>query len=414
MKNSKIIVVGGGPAGCVVATLLAEAGNEVTVIDRGVRPALVVGESLIPSVVGRLRTLGLEQRVAKFGRLKPGAAIARAGDFDWSIAFEDKASAAPTYAYNVPRKYFDAILKQRAIEAGCTIRNERCEFGSATKGVLKLKYPQNIEYDFIIDASGRVRLGAAALGIGAQTGSRKDIALFSHFDKADLPHGGSIHMNVFDSGWSWRIPLADRVSVGFVMSVDALTALGETDRERYTHLIGSVPIVSAALRGAVQLEDVYRYQNYQLVSEQMVGANWAMVGDAAGFVDPVFSSGLALSFDGAFMLAESLISGGVAELSFYEEQYRQAIERWQRLVDTFYDGRFFTMIQNGSRLKEENPILFERLKAEEKVAAIISGNGISSQAANDKFYELMQMSAVFGAPIQQVETRASTHSLSLQ
>ena len=198
------------------------------------------------------------------------------------------------------------------------------------------------------------------------------ILLFAHYSKAELPHDGSIHMNILPKGWSWRIPLKDRVSIGIVSPEEYLLKYGNTPEEQLEAIIESHDYLKAAITGE-RISPVMKYENYQLRTNKLYGSNWALVGDSAGFVDPVFSSGVYLSLKGATLLAKKLLEEGMPGLSSYEEEMKANYARWQGVIESFYDGRFFSLICTGINLKKDLPQAMERLESREVITRILSG-----------------------------------------
>lgn len=382
MDLKHVVIVGGGPAGCTLGTLLARRGLRVTLFDTGKRPELIVGESMIPAILPLLAELEILEEVEKIGRHKPGASMFFPDGQEWRLAFSSNGEHGDHYAFNVPRREFDAIFRDLALKSGCEIRESKALIRAENDRVYLEELPSA---SFIVDATGRMRAFSKALGIKSVAGKRKDIALFAHCSEAQLPHGGNIHMGISEHGWSWRIPLVDRVSVGVVAPQEYLQRFGKTDEERYDALLARCEFLAPYLTAHTErLTPVAKYSNYQLTSDRLFGENWALVGDAAGFIDPVFSGGAYLSVSGAKRLADALLSGTLLE---YEERYRRHLFSWQALVDSFYDGRFFKMIYTAHALQERSGK--EMHGAREIVCRIVSGVSIESPEVLEMFRDLL-------------------------
>jgi hypothetical protein len=156
---------------------------------------------------------------------------------------------------------------------------------------------------------------------------------------------GHVHSDRLEQGWCWRIPLPGRASVGIVAKPEVLRALGATPEEQFDRFLESDPHMKSLCGASHRLTPVMRYSNYQLTTQQGVGDGWALVGDAFGFIDPVFSSGLFLAMDGACRLAAAIEVGSSAALRRYERHQLRHIDAWRRAVETFYDGRFFALFR---------------------------------------------------------------------
>ena len=160
-----------------------------------------------------------------------------------------------------------------------------------------------------MDATGRNRVIPKLLGHSAVKGARNDVALFAHLSNAKIHDAGHIHLDHLSFGWSWRIPLKEKVSLGFVINPKHLEKYGPGIENQYDSFIKDDPSLKAYTQGAARVSPVIRYNNYQLISSKMYGDGWVLVGDSAGFADPVFSSGLYLGLKSAFDAFEALNKG---------------------------------------------------------------------------------------------------------
>ena len=335
-------------------------GVAVTLFDDGRRPALVVGESLIPGIVPVLRKLGLEDRAAAICQHKPGVTFTLNADEQIEFCFQSLAgTTTPTYAYNAPRPALDNLFDQRADELGVKRVRTRAKIDRVGADGLRLAdetleqapWFQGKQPDLIVDSTGRSRLFARLLEIPAEVGSRKDVAYFAHYDGfvENRPRGQVIIGRLAD-GWSWRIPLRDRLSVGVVMNKDAAAKLGATPEARLEAAITRDPVLAAAGRHRRRLTEVPTYTNYQLVSARGHGPGWVMTGDAFGFVDPMLSPGMHLALHSAELLSENL-----DDLAAYSLEMRKLIRAWMGLIEYFYDGRIFAMYQSGMMFERKFP-----------------------------------------------------------
>lgn len=352
-----VAIIGGGVTGSALATYLGRAGVKVVVFDRASRPPLVVGESMVPATVPFLRELGIEDEVARYSTYKPGATFVLESDEVLNFSFAEVRGAQSTYAYNVPREKFDETLSRVAADSGAKIvkhpaRVERmgdsdrirlCEETlELTEGCFEGRP------DLIVDASGRVRLLPNLLDIPFTAGPRNDTALFAHCSGIGQLVEGNVHTDRLARGWSWRIPLPGKMSVGLVMDSDHIKGFGANIEEQFDQYLTRDPLIKLWGDSIERLTPVLRYSNYQLVSDRGFGDGWVLAGDTFGFVDPVFSSGLLLAFDGAKTLSEAILAGGREhELRAYERHVRNHICNWQRTIDHFYDGRLFTLFRVG-------------------------------------------------------------------
>src|SRR5215831_10764490 len=241
----KVAIVGAGPSGAALAILLARQGASVTLFDDGRRPELLVGESLVPAVVPILQQLCLEEETASFSRVKPGVSFIWSPSDRFGFSFARFAPGVFPYAYNIPRPRFDEALLARAVASGARHVLTRAELDRGSPGgpgpdlrltagtLAAAPWLEGAQPDLVVDASGRARRGARALGIAARVGPRRDVAHFAHFQGVRWEaEAGQVLIARGHAGWSWRIPLQDRVSVGIVLGPDDAARLGQSPEAR--------------------------------------------------------------------------------------------------------------------------------------------------------------------------------------
>src|SRR5499433_3709968 len=367
----RVAIIGAGPSGAALAILLNRQGADVTLFDDVRRPPLLVGESLIPAVVPILRRLGVEQHVASFSQRKPGATFVWSASDQVRVTFDRFAPAVFPYAYNIPRPRFDEALLARAIKAGARhvpvkgklerAHADRGDGELALKSETLAATPalQGRQPDLIVDATGRARYAARVLEIPARVGPRKDVAHFAHFQGFrwdETP--GQVLVTRGRAGWSWCIPLRDRLSIGIVLGRDDAAQLGREPEERLHRAIATEPWLTAIAGEARRVTPVVTYANYQLISERGYGRGWVMAGDAFGFVDPMLSPGVFLALRSAELVADGLapwlsrqhipspeeLEGTMA--AYARVQYAM-LSAWLELVSYFYDGRVAALMRAG-------------------------------------------------------------------
>ncbi|MBK1832272.1 tryptophan 7-halogenase [Verrucomicrobiaceae bacterium R5-34] len=406
-ENLAIAILGAGPAGCTLACFLALRGIPCVVFDDDKRPDLLVGESLVPAVVQTLKKLGIEERVADCSVKKPGASFFHPSDTRVHLKFTKHGKKEPGYAYNVPRPEFDNILRERAIELGVPFIHHRAKVQCSEHPQRDVELTDeslraaglNDHPRWLIDATGRNRLLARTLDLPADTGSRKDVAYFAHFDGFlhDEVIPGQIIISILDHGWAWRIPLRGKLSVGVVMDKKAAKKLGDTPEQRLETAIHQDPLMKDKAMHAKRITEVKTYTNYQLISQQGYGKGYILLGDAFGFVDPMLSPGLFMSLEAARLLDKHLFAKGIAPrdsdqaLDRYINELRHWHQSWQKLIDQFYDGRILRMYEAGSSFAEGkryfSPGKIMERHVRRVISSMASGNGTCS-SYNQKLLEM--------------------------
>jgi flavin-dependent dehydrogenase len=404
-----IAIIGGGPAGACLGALLAKKGWKVGIFHTDKRPPLIVGESLLPAVVPYLRTLGIEDEVKSYSVYKPGATVCLGLDRDDIItaSFTFAEGKLPAYAYNTPRDLFDETVLETAERAGATI------FRLPAK-VEKGEIPDSVRLaedtisrtggyfggqpEMIADATGRLRMIPRLLDHPVRTGGRSDVALFAHLANAKMYDEGHIHLDYLTKGWGWRIPLPGRVSLGVVIDPAHLKQYGDSIEKQYDGFIRDEPSLKFLSQEATRITPVVRYTNYQLISDRMYGRNWILIGDSAGFVDPVFSSGLYLSVKSAFAAADAITSGSSRDLEKFASERVREFELWQRVIDTWYNGKLFNLYRAGQKYK--NNFIGKRmeLRVRKRLARILTGEAASDPWTMRVFEYLMSLGVALRDP----------------
>lgn len=346
----RVAIVGAGPAGTSLAALCARRGHHVTLFEKEPVARPVVGESLLPFGNRVLEILGVD--MGGFVR-KCGALFVREGQ-RFRYDFEDAERPIWTTAHQVARADFDARLRKIAEDAGALFRFE--ELKEAPTG-----------FDWVVDATGRRRTLGRAWTQYSGHPSLRNSARAAHVHAALAPEGaepGDITIYALADAWFWVIPLGEELtSVGLVV----------TPRRRglrWEQALDECPELARLLHGAPPIGPLSGYQDFTEYADQFCGDGWALVGDAALFLDPVFSSGVLFALEGSERLSR-VIDGELSPLE-YERQVRAAAKRIEALIVGFYSGEFFDL---GFTKEEEQAAL---LRA--GMVSLLSGDVFGGEA----------------------------------
>ncbi len=302
-----LAVIGGGPAGSTMASLVAAQGYSVLVLEKDQHPRFHIGESLLPHNLKIFRRLGLIDEIQAIGVDKLGVDFTsdEADAPSQEIRFAEALDLVPgcEQSYQVRRSDFDALLFAHAGRSGACLatgaRVRGVDFESGADPVLQVALSNNVQTvtaRFVVDASGRDAVLARKFGLQQRNREHGTAALFGHFRQVPRRPGdsaGNISIYWFDQGWIWMIPLPDGVmSVGAVCNPDYLRSRhGDVDAF-FRATIGRNPAAAERMASAERLSQITATGNYSYYSRQLAGERWLMVGDAGIFVDPVFSSGV--------------------------------------------------------------------------------------------------------------------------
>jgi flavin-dependent dehydrogenase len=359
-RRLKVGIIGGGPGGAVTAATLAQLGHQAVVFEKVVFPRFHIGESLLPCNMPILEALGISREVMlangyhpKFGAHFEQVHSGRTVRFSFSEAL----SGDPPSIFQVERAKFDALLLDTARARGAEVRSpvtvSAVELGSRTIHASS----GDEAFDFIVDASGRDTLLGRQLGLVDTEGDLKRAAVFGHVGALPLAPGaerGDISIAKADAGWCWQIPLRDdRWSVGLVLKREFVSSGGPPATVFRNHL-ALFPQVASRLQGVIP-ETVHAIPNISYRVRDRLGAGYALIGDAGGFIDPIFSSGVLLATRAGYRLAQELDAHGAqADLSAWKAQTDHDLSTFFAFIRLWYDGHF---IDNLFFARDPDPII---------------------------------------------------------
>jgi FADH2 O2-dependent halogenase len=381
--ETDVLIVGGGPAGSTVGAYLAGEGIDHIILDRAVHPRAHVGESLVCSTtrifqeIDFLPVMERERFVHKHGAVWTHWAAEK----EHVIRFREIPELGVTqdYTYHVDRGRFDELLLQHAASRGSRVlqgvRVERVEFnahGAATGVHIRRDGTQQfIRCKVVVDASGRAAV------IGSQLRLKHHDALFDQFavhnwfegvDRGPAETADFIHIHVLSMprAWIWLIPINESItSVGIVTKAVDFPKGRETPGDFFARHISSHPVLSRRMAGARPLHEFTREGNYSYTTERFSGDGWVLVGDAARFIDPVFSSGVSVAMESgkraAKAVASALKTGNVRASAFanYERTIRNAVDIWREFIVMYYQlpPLFFEIISKPDGLRQITRLL---------------------------------------------------------
>ncbi len=314
-----VLVIGGGPAGSTIAALLAERGRNVVLLEKATHPRFHIGESLLPLNLPLFERLGVREEIERISMIKYGVEFVSPWHGDpVTLNFANAWDKAFPHAYQVRRSDFDHILFKNAVAKGATAFEGHkvtgvtfhAGAGATVTAVDEAAQTRQFQTQFVVDASGRDTFLANQFGIKQRDKKHNSAALFGHFSGATRLAGkaeGHISIFWFDHGWFWFIPLSDgATSVGAVCWPYYLKSRKTEPAQFLLDTIALCPALTERLKGAQLISPVTATGNYSYTASRASGRNYLLLGDAFAFIDPVFSSGVFLAMNSAFIGADTV------------------------------------------------------------------------------------------------------------
>lgn len=315
-----VIVVGGGPAGSTIATLLTRGGLRVAVFEQEHFPRFHVGESLLPANLPIFDRLGCHELLRQAGVMfKPGVTFYDEHEGRGHIHTRfPRVPFQPDHAYHVARALFDDLLLQHAAATGAcvyrqhAVKRVRHEPSSVVAEIDASRgHKREVRAHFLVDASGRASF------VGTREGRRQPlpglgkVALFAHFRdvkrEPTIPEGNA-RLYLVPQGWLWWFSLADGSdSLGCVLHAHVVKTRQVPIEALFADVLAGSPHVSAGLAQARRTTPVHTIANFSYRVEPCVGDRYIAIGDAAGFIDPIFSTGIFVAMRSAELAADAIL-----------------------------------------------------------------------------------------------------------
>lgn len=378
-----VIVIGGGPGGSSAATVLAQQGFRTLLLEKERFPRFQIGESLLPynnSLFERLGVLDLlsdESYHPKYG------AHFVTGDGSVGHVFRFDRTLPEKYgrSIQVERARFDHALLRNAATHGVEVREEwtvrSCDLSNPDRAVVVATAPDGTEHTlesrFVIDASGHRALVGATQGERQEAKDLRKIAFFAHY-RGLKPAGtgrnaGNTIIVILKNAWIWMIPINREVtSVGVVVDRDEYQRCGLTPEAVLERTLANGSFAAERMESAERVTPVMARKDFSYRMKDLSGPNYALVGDAAGFIDPIFSTGVFIAMKSGEMAADAatqrLRTGSEKELRRYAARLGRALDKYLMMIRHFYEREFLEIFLQPS----------ERFGLRSAVIGVLAGN----------------------------------------
>jgi len=353
-----VAIIGGGPAGSTAAALLAQAGRRVILFEREKFPRFHIGESLLPFSMKAFTRLGLHEKFSRAGFIKKygGEIIGACSENGTKFYFKDGYRSQTDHAYQVTRGDFDKVLLDHARESGAHVHEQTAVDGidfshdGIQLGVRSDGSFHSVRARYVVYASGRTSVLGRQFKIKKTYDHLQKLSIFAHYEGVWRRDGIDGTLTVLVRAvdrWFWLIPLtAERTSVGMVLDSETFRKSKVSAEDFLEQALAEQPTIAKRMTNARRVTKVYLEADFSYRSARLYGDRWLLTGDAAGFIDPIFSSGVFLAvFSGekcADVLNEVLDRPRKAKRLFarYERSVNRAMDVYLRFVNAWYTKEF--------------------------------------------------------------------------
>ena len=363
MHHYDVIVIGGGPAGSTVSTLIAQRGHRVAVFERERFPRFHIGESLIPETYWVLQRLNMLPKMHRSPFIKKYSVqfVNALGRQSAPFYFRDNKPHECSQTWQVVRSEFDTMMLDNAREHGVdahegvhvldVLFEDDRAVGVRIRDVNGDR--REVRASVVVDASGQAALLQNRFKLRLWDPVLNKGAIWTYWQgayrDAGRDEGATMVLQTADrSGWFWYIPLHDdTVSVGVVAPFDYLFKGRNGHEQTYREEVERCPAVRERVSGARQATGYFATRDYSYRSTRVAGDGWVLVGDAFGFLDPLYSSGVLLALKSGELAADAIVEGiaagdlSAAQLGKWGPLFNQGVDRMRRLVCEYYAGFSF-------------------------------------------------------------------------
>jgi flavin-dependent dehydrogenase len=374
-SSYEVIVIGGGPAGATVSTLIAQRGHSVGLFERERFPRFHIGESLIPETYWVLKRLNMLEKMQKSPFVKKYSVqfVNASGKLSAPFYFHDNKPHECSQTWQVVRSEFDQMMLTNARAHGVDAHEgvhvlDVIFEGDQAVGVT-IKEPdgtrREVRARVVVDASGQAALLQNRFKLRVWDPVLNKGAIWTYWQGAYRDTGrdeGATMVLQTDNrnGWFWYIPQHDDVvSVGIVGPFDYMfKGRGANHEKTYFEEVERCPAVKERIAGATRVTGFFVTRDYSYRATRVAGDGWVLVGDAFGFLDPLYSSGVLLALKSGELAADAIVDGlergdvSEAQLGQWGPGFNQGVDRMRRLVCEYYDGfSFGTFVRQYPHLR---------------------------------------------------------------
>lgn len=374
-----VLIIGAGPSGCVAASYLHNNGFKVKVVEKALFPRFVIGESLIPRCMDHFEEAGLLDCLKEMNfEVKRGARFIK-GDVICNFDFSKKFTKGWDWTWQVPRADFDNTLAQEIIKKGVDV-NFQTEVTnvafhdnySVTTMKDKSGNLSNVKAKFIIDSSGYGRVLPRLLGLEKPSEIPDNSSVFTHIEDINRPEGTEGTLISFDivkeKVWLWVIPFSNgKTSIGFVGPTEFIESFGEDTTTALKNLLQLSNYYKDRLDNVDFLFKPIKIKNFAKSVTKLYGKGFALTGNSAEFLDPVFSSGVSFATESAILAAKLIAKELQNETVNWETEYTQYIKEGVDVFATYVNEWYTGNLQKLFFHRPENP------EIKSKICAVLAG-----------------------------------------